>query len=228
MNKCRWTVGVDEAGRGSLIGEMIVTAVAVSLEDLDLLVEMGVRDSKVLTPSRRAELYRELSTRYPFATVPVSPIEIDRENLNLLTAKAAAKAVGLVARRIGGFSSICRVVVDRFGDPSKFIVRLRLEGYRGVIIAEEKADAKYPEVSAASIIAKHVRDTRIKVLRSLYGVEGSGYPGDTRTMLWLKEALKSGTLPPIVRRSWETLRGTPFFVEKKKRSSKGVTLEDFF
>ena len=221
-----YTVGIDEAGRGSLVGEMIVAAIAVPMDRLEALREMGVRDSKALTPGRRASLYRELST-LPFAAVPVRPWEIDSENLNVLTARAAATAFRAVARQLGGPGHVCRVVVDKFGSPSKLIAYLRREGYRGPVIAEEKADAKYPEVSAASIIAKHVRDSRIRVLRSMYGVEGSGYPSDPRTMRWLRRVLETGALPPVVRRSWDTLRGTPFYVDKKKGPSPGVTLEDF-
>ncbi len=225
-DKCH-AIGIDEAGRGSLVGEMIVAAIAIPAGLSYTLREMGVRDSKVLTPGKRAKLYRELS-RFPFATVPVRPAEIDRENLNVLTARAAARAFEIVSSRIGGPEHVCRVIVDKFGNPSKLIAYLRLAGYRGPIIAEEKADARYPEVSAASIIAKHVRDARIRVLHALYGVEGSGYPSDPRTLRWLRRSLASGSLPPVVRRSWDTLRGTPFYVDKKRGGGGSVTLEDFF
>ena len=225
--KC-WLVGVDEAGRGSLVGEMIVAALAVPESDIPLLVEEGVRDSKTLSPAARRRLYRLLSKRYPFAAVPVTPSEIDSENLNTLTARAAAKAVGVLAARLGGYTRICRVTVDKFGDPSRLILMLRRQGYRGPIVVEPRGDARYPEVSGASIIAKHVRDARVRVLSSMYGVEGSGYPSDPRTISWLERVLRSGSIPPVVRRSWDTLRGTPFYVEKKKAGKSKVTLEDFF
>ena len=123
-----YIIGVDEAGRGSIVGEMIVAAVAVPHDDLKLLVDLGVRDSKLLTPTSRSKLYRELSSRFPFAAVPVRPWEIDEENLNVLTAKAASIAISLVAERVGGFQRVCSVYVDRFGDPGKLRVMLRLKG----------------------------------------------------------------------------------------------------
>ncbi len=222
-----YVVGVDEAGRGSLVGEMIVAAVAAPLGSDDELRSIGARDSKAMTASSRARVYAEIARRYPFAAVPVRPWEIDRENLNVLTARAAARAVRIVAERLGGYNRICLVIVDRFGSPSKLIAHLRREGYRGRVIAEERADARHPVVGAASVVAKHVRDSRIRVLRSLYGLEGSGYPSDPRTVEWLRRVLERGAPPPIVRRSWDTLRGTPYYVEKEKRTGR-VTLEDFF
>ncbi|MCE4625511.1 MAG: ribonuclease HII [Desulfurococcales archaeon] len=222
-----YIIGVDEAGRGSIVGEMMVAAIAVPHDESKLLVELGVKDSKLLTPNSRSRLYRELSSRYPFAVVPVRPWEIDEENLNALTAKAASLAVSVVAERVGGFQRVCGVYVDRFGDPGKLRVMLRLRGYKGSLIVEEKADLRYPVVGAASIIAKHVRDRRIRVLRSIYGVEGSGYPSDPRTMEWVRRVLSSGVTPPIIRYSWESLRDTPYYKPKRKKPAK-VTLEDFF
>ncbi len=90
---------------------------------------------------------------------------------------------------------------------------------------EPKADSRYPVVSAASIIAKVIRDRRIDVLRSMYGVKGSGYPADPETREWVMKVLSSGMRPPIIRYSWSTLEGTDAFVKKVKRS--GRTLEDF-
>ncbi len=90
---------------------------------------------------------------------------------------------------------------------------------------EPYADSKYPVVSAASIIAKVVRDRRIDVLRSLYGVEGSGYPADESTVRWVMDVIRRGERPPIIRYSWGTLKGTGAYVEKAKRARR--TLKDF-
>ena len=227
MDDC-WVVGVDEAGRGSLVGEMMVAAIALPRNASESGIE-GVRDSKELSPAARARLYRVLSRSFPFSVTPVPPSRIDSENLNKLTAEAAYIAIRVVARSIGGFAKICRITVDKFGDPSLLVVKLRKEGYRREILVTPRADKMFTEVAAASIIAKHVRDSRIRVLRKLYGLRGSGYPSDPRTVAWLWEQIERGFIPPIVRRSWETLRGTPFYKPKPRGSGKrSVTLDDFF
>ena len=226
--KVTYFVGIDEAGRGSIIGEMIVAVAAVPSTIYDMLRSEGVKDSKELTPEKRRKLYYYLIKKIIFSVEPVPPSKIDMENLNRLTAQAAKAAFERVLHSIGDPRRIERVVIDKFGDTSYPRILLRSRGYSGPILIVEKADRDYPEVSAASIIAKYVRDARIRVLSSLYGVRGSGYPSDPRTMEWINEMLRRGVEPPpIVRRSWGSLRGTPWYVEKRA-SRKGVDLTDFF
>ncbi len=222
-----YTIGIDEAGRGSLVGEMMVAAVAVPLCRIDELHELGVKDSKMLTPAKRRELYDILSRELVFAVVPVKPQDIDKENLTILTSTALAKSLRIIFRRIP-IENTTRIVIDKFGSTPRIKITIRKLGYRKEIIIEEKADAKYVEVGAASIIAKHVRDTRLKVLRNMYGVEGSGYPSDPRTIEWLEKIIASGNVPPIIRYSWGTLKGTGLYVKKRKQKHSNITLDEFF
>lgn len=202
---------------------MIVAAVAVPVEEARLLVEEGVRDSKELSPEARARLYRVIASRYPFAVSHVSPREIDSKDLTRLTESAIERAVSRLLPRLEG--PVERIAIDRYGRPRLLHYKLRRLGFRGRIVVEEKADSRYPEVSAASIVAKHVRDARIRVLRSLYGVKGSGYPSDPRTVEWVLEVVGRGERPPIIRYSWGTLEGTGARVKKKPPGR--TTLEDF-
>ncbi len=220
----RWRIGVDEAGRGSLVGEMMVAAYAVEAGRLGELVEAGVADSKELTPRARRELYFTLARLGRFVVVPVPPEDIDRLNLNLLTARAVARAVGLLARLLPG--PVESVVIDRFGDPVAVASHVRRAGVRAPVYVEERADSRYPEVSAASIVAKHVRDSRIRVLRSLYGVRGSGYPSDPETVSWVLDVVSRGERPRVIRYSWATLKGTRAYRPKVGRA-RSRTLDDF-
>lgn len=207
-------VGVDEAGRGSIIGEMMVAAYGVEESNLEALESLGVRDSKELGAESRRRLYRSLvRLGYP-AVKAVPPSLIDRVNLNTLTEDAVCHVLRTVSSRLGGWRRIKVIVIDEFGRPERLSGRIRRMGFRGRIIIEPKADSRHPVVSAASIIAKHIRDTRIEVLRSIYGVEGSGYPSDDRTVRWLRGKAKSGELAPIVRYSWATLEGLGMRVRK--------------
>jgi len=214
---------VDEAGRGSIVGEMFVVAFAAPSGVEEKLRELGVRDSKELTPQARARLYRELAGLGVFRVVAVKPESIDRENLNALTERAALTALKLLAPAIGGWEAVSAIIVDRFGAPRRLPVELRRLGFRGLLIVEERADKKYPHVSAASIIAKHLRDARIRVLSSLYGVEGSGYPSDPRTMEWVRRILESGRRPPIIRYSWASLREYGF----GRKGARARTLDEW-
>ena len=220
-----WVVGIDEAGRGSLVGELIVAAFAVPEGMEGELVRAGARDSKQLTPAQRERVYARITSMGVFAVWPVRPQEIDRENVNRLEERAAMVDLRIVGSRVGGLANVSVVQIDRFGELRELPGWLRSQGFSGRLVVEPGADAKYPAVSAASIVAKVVRDRRIEVLRRMYGLEGSGYPSDPRTVGWVRRVLASGARPPIIRYSWGTLRGTEFYVEKAKRPRR--TLEDF-
>ncbi len=225
-SSCRevWVAGADEAGRGSLVGEMMVAVFAVPEALLQSLVDMGVRDSKALTPSARERIYWKLVGIGRFAVVPVPPSLIDSRNLSLLTEEAIYKALVSISHSGLPLRCIRRLVADRYGKPRMLAQLLASAGYKGSIIVEEKADEKYVEVAAASIIAKHVRDTRLKVLRSLYGVKGSGYPSDRETVEWVKEVAATDRRHPAIRYSWGTLGGAK---SASRESPRPKSLEEF-
>jgi len=200
--------GVDEAGRGPLIGPMVVAIAAVSREKEDLLVRIGVRDSKALTPSRRRAL-RALLERVLdyYALRVVEPAEIDeaasRGQLNLLEARVFAELVRQAMSRVElevVYIDSPDPVPERFGR-----LLASLVGERVRVVAENNADARYAVVSAASIIAKTERDRIVEELKKKYGDFGSGYPSDPKTRefaeRWLRE---HGEPPPFARKSWST------------------------
>ncbi len=208
-------VGVDEAGRGSLVGDMFVGLVGLPASALEVLRRQGVRDSKQLTPDRRRRLLHAILARAVVAVlVRVPPSVIDSMNLNEATANAVSAAVAKALE-------VCvpqRIVVDKVGRGETIVNAIRRLGYSGEVIVEEGADRKYVEVSSASILAKVHRDEHIRELSRTYGDIGSGYPSDPHTIMWLKSILRRGEgLPPIVRRSWKTLRkiAPDLYVDKR-------------
>ena len=221
MNKeCseEWIIGIDEAGRGSLVGEMIVAAFAIPRRLENLLDELGVKDSKALTPKTRAQLYKELINLGVFAVEPVKPSDIDKYNLNRLTARAAMRLIERLSKRLGGLRCISEIIIDKFGSTKGLATKLRAKGFRGIFILEDHADERYLVVGAASIIAKHLRDLRIKVLSRLYGVRGSGYPSDPETVEWVRSVIERGEKPYFIRYSWATLKDLGYGTKKKSRS----------
>jgi ribonuclease HII len=197
--------GIDEAGRGPVIGPMIACGVLFDKSSLRVLEAAGVKDSKLLSPAKRSALaYKVLGTALRCEIVELQPPEIDharRENrLNELEAQAFAQIIDRL-RPAEAF------IDSPDADPKRF--RQRLERYlthRPKLIVENFADKKYVQVAAASIVAKARRERRSAELRSRYGDFGSGYPADPRTLEFLKRWLRDhGSLPQFVRKSWKTL-----------------------
>jgi len=194
--------GVDEAGRGAVIGPLVVAGVSVGEESLSRLRELGVRDSKKLTPTRREELY-DLILQVAEGVVILKswPEEIDRAvrhgGLNELELR-------LMALALRSLSPDLAFVDAPQARPHSFTLMLSSLVPGVKLVAEPMADAKYPVVSAASIVAKVERDLEISRISAEYGDVGSGYPSDPRTREFLRRSIK-GEIPPIVRRSWLTI-----------------------
>lgn len=195
--------GIDEAGRGPVIGSMFVAIVVMDERDLERLVKFGLTDSKKLSPQKRRTLYKLILSRAKFVSVKeIKPEEIDNGNLNLITIEAAKELVQDALKRV----KFDIVYVDAVGR-----VR-RIDGLGVPIIVEPKADQTYPIVSAASVIAKEFRERHVRDLRKKYGDFGSGYPSDPKTIQWLKENYDK----PIVRKKWRTLSKIKGFNSSKE------------
>jgi ribonuclease HII len=203
--------GVDEAGRGCVIGPLVVAGVCVQVENLPKLVELGVKDSKLLTAKKREALFPEiLKLAHCHHVIKVPPYVIDRAvrntrtlfKLNRLEARTMAKVIQEL-KPDEVYVDAADVVQDRFGDHIEECLTIDTK-----IVSEHKADRTYPVVSAASIIAKVERDGEIKRLQGKYGDFGSGYLTDDKTMDFLKQLLKEngGDYPSCVRKSWEPAR----------------------
>ena len=190
--------GLDEAGRGPVIGPMVVAIVCC---DPMQIKEIGVRDSKKLTPERRSYLFdriMETSICVEIETIPSTVIngEMQYRTLNEIEYD---RFLALI-RKCGKDA-----YVDAFDvDPERLSRRLSTDsGFK--IIAEHGADDRFPSVSAASIIAKVTRDREIENLHEIYGDFGSGYPSDPATVKFLKQSLKNGiNIDHIVRKEWKT------------------------
>jgi len=210
-------LGIDEAGRGPVIGDMFVAGVAISPSILPKLRKLGIKDSKELTPSTRSKLVAVILNHAEAVIVKrLAPSTIDKININILYAKTVIDLVNMVLKM--GLQ-VKVIYIDAVSGKKAFAIIN--EGIRDVpFILEPKADRKYVAVSAASIVAKYLRDLHVSKLKETYGDFGSGYPADPRTLEWLEKYLASSstTLPPIIRRSWGTLRKFGISVTEKRQS----------
>ncbi len=201
--------GIDEAGRGAAVGPMVVAIFAIDSAKVEELRRIGVKDSKALTRRAREEVYEllmRLDARRAYREV--QPSEID-------ASVRSSGGKGLNALEVEVFRELIEevrpdlVYIDSPYRNPKRVVEL-LGDMRGVrVVCEVRADARYEVVSAASIIAKVLRDRSVSSIGA-----GSGYPSDPRTRRFLKEVAARGELHPHVRRSWRSFR-------------RALTLDDF-
>lgn len=196
-------VGVDEAGRGPVLGPLVVCAVAVSRQNMEQLERLNLRDSKKYTPTKRTELEQKIISLADVTYAEISACDIANKmssvSLNHIEAELFADALQKFTHASKIIVDACDVNAGRFGQKI-----CRLAGVPHVI-SKHKADDTYPIVSAASIAAKVRRDKRIEELKSTYGDFGSGYCSDEKTIVYLKKYIaKNGTLPGIARSSWVT------------------------
>ena len=215
--------GVDEAGRGPMIGPMVICGVLLNPEVIPKLREIGTKDSKTLSPSRRLSLSKKierLAVKIEIRTVSAADIDRLRKRTTLNeieVAEFASVVKSLNPQEV--YLDAADVNAERFGNKIGELSGLTAKGT--VIVSEHKADSKYLIVSAASILAKVERDRIIDEMHKDYGDFGSGYPSDPKTIEFVRDLVKNGRkLPPIIRKSWDSVR-------KIRESTEQSTLDSF-
>ncbi len=198
-------VGIDEAGRGPVFGPLVMVAVAVDEEGELKLKQLGVKDSKKLTKEKREELFpkiREIVKDYRVEVIEASAIDaalVDPTiNLNWLEALTAARLVNELQPG--------KAIVDC---PSPnismyhdyFLSKLEGKAQQSALVIEHKADVNHVVVSAASIVAKVIRDWEVEKIKEEVGSDcGSGYMTDPLTVAFLDRHFASHS--HLFRRNW--------------------------
>jgi ribonuclease HII len=195
-------LGIDEAGRGCVLGPLVVCAFVIEDVDDEALRHAGADDSKRLSHDKRhaaRTLLAALGT--PMLRV-IDAARIDSGNLNSLEEDAI---VDLVRS-----SGVQHATLDALGHPGTFkgLIKRLTERTDAPVewVVEPKADATYAVVGAASIFAKTHRDEQIARLSQEFGALGSGYPSDPVTKQWLRSWSDSRKpWPAFVRTRWATI-----------------------
>jgi ribonuclease HII len=224
-------LGIDDAGRGPLIGPMILAGVLIENDQEKELKKLGAKDSKLLTHPERvriAELIeKQVISHY---IVKASPAEIDsavlgNENLNTLEARKMAEVINALNDK----KKKIKVIVDC---PSINTVKWREKLLSFIahtenldVVCEHKADFNHPVVSAASILAKVTREIEVDKIKREYGDIGSGYPSDPFTKAFLRENGSRLSDSGIFRKSWATW--TEMFPSEEKKSRKQKSLLEY-
>jgi ribonuclease HII len=207
-------LGIDEAGRGPVIGPLVMCGYLVDEGNVPKLEKLGVKDSKLLSPKKRESLIPELKKICDdFILLKMTASEIDKlrnvTNLNKLEIERMQQIIKMFEPD--------RVIIDALEANTK---RFSCKVCNGLkiksLVAENFADKNYLEVGAASILAKVHRDDEIKKLHKKYGFFGTGYPSDERTINFLKNWIKRNKeFPDFVRKSWLTAQ---LIKEEKEQS----------
>lgn len=214
-------LGIDEAGRGPVIGPMVIAGVSIDEKDLDKLKELDVKDSKLLSPKQREDMFDKIiNTAKKHKAIIIQPEEIDSAlkskslNLNWLEAIKSAEIIDFLKPE--------KAIIDC---PSNNIINYKnflkkhLKDKKTELIVEHKADFKYIVVSAASIVAKVTRDREIKkIQKKIKEPIGSGYPSDPVTINFLEKNYSN--YPKIFRKEWASWKK----INKKKKQK---SLKDF-
>jgi len=208
-------LGIDDAGRGPVIGPMILAGCILSESSEKELRALGVRDSKQITPKRREFLDKQIKDKAEsYKIISISPEKIDSSSekglkLNELEALACAKIIDAlnVDSTTGGKK--LKVVIDC---PSTSInkwtdyLKRHIKNLSNLEVScEHKADRNHVSVSAASILAKSRREEEVEKLKKEYGEDmGSGYPSDPKTIKFLAKNKDNEKMSKIFRKTWKT------------------------
>lgn len=207
-----YEVGIDEAGRGPVIGPMVYACCAWPISLRETYSKKGFDDSKKLTEVKRDMLFDVIKSlpEVVYKTDVLSPEYISncmlgrqKISLNVISMESAEK---LIQELINDGINVREVYVDTVGTAESYQERLsnRFSGIQFKVSA--KADSLFPIVSAASIVAKVTRDSFIEDYKNFLGEIGSGYPSDPNTQGWLKKNMNPvfGYPSKFVRISWRT------------------------
>ncbi len=198
--------GIDEAGRGPCFGPMVISVCVIEKADEDKLREIGVKDSKQLTPQERARQFDQIKN----AVLEHASVQIDSPELDALMNQRSLNEIEAmkIAFLLNNLAHKPEIAYIDSPDPiaSRFAERIKKYlSFNCVLKTEHKADVNYPVASAASILAKVTRDAAIEALSRKFGDIGSGYPHDEKTVSYLKHYVQThGELPPFCRKNWET------------------------
>jgi len=207
-------IGVDEAGRGPVLGPMVYAVAYAPLSYLPELAQHGYNDSKVLVAEVRQKHFQDLiqsskKDQIGWATTVMTALDIGEGMLRPdlpynLNDQAHDTTIELIQRVLMSGVNVAELYVDTVGPPDKYQRKLaaRFPSISKVVVTK-KADSIYPIVSLASICAKVTRDLSLE--DQLTDNPGSGYPSDPNTVSWLREHMdKMFGWGPLVRYSWST------------------------
>jgi ribonuclease HII len=219
----KFIAGIDEAGKGPLIGPLVICVAAIGEHGEQLLIDFGVTDSKLLSEKQREEIFKNIEHELKYELVIIHPEEIDKAvldkkyNLNWLEADHGAALLNKLDVKLD--NEIIKTIIDcpspNINAYKKYFSE-KVDNKEIELIVEHKADLNWRIVGASSIIAKITREIEIEKMKKKLHIDfGSGYPSDPKTKKFVKENYDNPKYSAIFRKSWATYK---VFIESKKQS----------
>jgi ribonuclease HII len=210
--------GIDEAGRGPVLGPLVMAGVIIEESDEQKLKDIGVTDSKLLHPKQREDLFKKiLGIVKDYKIISITPDIIDmhlkaqNSNLNILEAKTTTDIINYLAPE--------KAIIDlpeKNQERYQGYIREGLNNKEIILVTEHKADLNYPICSAASILAKVTRDRYIEHLKEMFGEDfGSGYTSDEKTIKFLEKHWNNDKVH-FIRKEWGTWKEMKKDKEQKR------------
>ncbi|MFH0808815.1 MAG: ribonuclease HII [archaeon] len=202
-------LGIDDAGRGPVLGPMILAGVIIDSDKEHEVKALNAKDSKLLSPLQRKTIAEALRPKFKHFIVTSSPKQIDdSSNLNYLEAIKTAQIINHLTENL---TEKTTAIVDcpsvNIESWSRDVQKLLENPEKIILQCEHKADANHPIVGAASILAKESREEEMKKLRQEFKIDfGSGYPADPKTIKFIKENFDNKKYSSIIRFSWNTVK----------------------
>jgi len=185
---------------------MVLCVACIEKKDEEKLLELGVKDSKLLTPEKRTVLEKEIKKivkEFRLVSIEASELDrlMDRHSLNEIEAMKIGRLLNELNEKPEiVFIDSPDIIEKNFGERIK-----KYLNFKTLLRTEHKADLHHLACSAASILAKVHRDAEIEKLSKKFGDIGSGYTSDERTIKFLKDYLaRHNKLPEICRVKWIT------------------------
>ncbi|MCS7094069.1 MAG: ribonuclease HII [Candidatus Aenigmarchaeota archaeon] len=221
--------GIDEAGRGAVIGPMVIAGVVLEKKDQRVLKSIGVKDSKELTPKKREELYKQIESiaknivAIKIPACMITNYQSKKINLDRIEAMKMADIIKMLDAE--------KIYVDSIEQNSeKFekMIKEHLGEKKCELVVKNYMDESVPVVSAASIVAKVERDREIEEIKKQVKYDfGVGYSHDERTIKFIEKILQTEEEPPrYLRLRWETVKEVAKrLMEENKKVKKWVLTE---
>ena len=198
-------LGIDEAGRGPVLGPMIIAGAMIDEGKEAMLGE--VKDSKLLRHKQRLILNKNIQNVAKTLIINVPPKEIDDAlnseelNLNWLEAHKQAEIINKLNPDVAIIDcpSINETAFKKY-------LKDLVENKNIKLIVEHKADVNYPICAAASILAKVERENQMDIIKKKYGNTGPGYPSNKTTQEFVKKNWNNQECSSIMRKTWSTYK----------------------
>lgn len=164
-------IGIDESGKGDFFGPLCIAGVFAGDDAVIKLKQIGVRDSKTLTPLMISKIAEKIRNTCSYQIIKINPLKYNElitqfGNLNKLLAWGHATAIEQLSEKTG----CTRIIIDQFANEHVVLTALKRKKLK-LDITQRHRGEEDPVVAAASILARHAFVEGLAQLEKQYGVK---------------------------------------------------------